>query len=81
LFRSAVLKAQFELIHPFRDGNGRIGRMLVPLIMYTKGLLSKADVLYQFISGTEQGTSTIRRFFRSQPKEIGIIGFHSFYVR
>lgn len=41
LVQLAVLKAQFELIHPFCDGNGRIGRMLVPLIMYNKGLLSK----------------------------------------
>jgi Fic family protein len=40
LVQLAVLKAQFELIHPFLDGNGRIGRMLVPLILYHKKILS-----------------------------------------
>lgn len=40
LVQLAILKAQFELIHPFLDGNGRIGRMLVPLILYQKKVLS-----------------------------------------
>jgi Fic family protein len=40
LVQLAVVKAQFELIHPFLDGNGRLGRMLVPLFLYEKGLLS-----------------------------------------
>jgi Fic family protein len=40
LVQLAILKAQFELIHPFRDGNGRIGRMLVPLILYNKKIIS-----------------------------------------
>jgi len=40
LVQLAVLKGQFELIHPFRDGNGRIGRMLIPLILFQKKLLS-----------------------------------------
>lgn len=39
LVQLSVLKAQFELIHPFCDGNGRIGRMLIPLILYEKGLI------------------------------------------
>ena len=40
LVQLAVVKAQFEIIHPFLDGNGRVGRMLVPLFLFTKNLLS-----------------------------------------
>jgi Fic family protein len=40
LVQLAVAKAQFELIHPFLDGNGRIGRILIPLFLFEKGLLS-----------------------------------------
>jgi Fic family protein len=41
LVQLAVTHAQFEIIHPFIDGNGRIGRILIPLYLYEKGLLSR----------------------------------------
>lgn len=41
LVQLAVIHAQFEIIHPFRDGNGRIGRMLVPVFLYDKRLLTR----------------------------------------
>lgn len=36
----AILHAEFEALHPFLDGNGRLGRMCVPLFMYCKNLIS-----------------------------------------
>lgn len=41
LVHLAVTHAQFEIIHPFIDGNGRLGRILIPLFLFEKNLLSR----------------------------------------
>ena len=38
LVRCAAAHYQFEAIHPFFDGNGRVGRMLLPLMLHEKGM-------------------------------------------
>ena len=39
LVQLAVLHAEFEALHPFLDGNGRLGRMCVPLFLFKAGLI------------------------------------------
>lgn len=59
IVKAALIHAEFELIHPFDDGNGRIGRLLMPLYLMKQGsivspslylsgyLEAKRDVYYQ----------------------------------
>nr|WP_240195005.1 Fic/DOC family N-terminal domain-containing protein [Desulfobulbus rhabdoformis] len=41
LVQLAILHAEFEALHPFLDGNGRLGRMLIPLFMHQAGLIQQ----------------------------------------
>jgi len=45
LLQAGLVYSQFETIHPFLDGNGRMGRLLVPLLLHHRGMLTH-PVLY-----------------------------------
>lgn len=48
LIRAALAHVEFEALHPFEDGNGRIGRMLITLMLWNLGTLSQPSF---FVSG------------------------------
>lgn len=44
LVQAAIAHYQFEAIHPFADGNGRVGRLLIPLYLFDRGVTSEPNL-------------------------------------
>ncbi|MFW6308639.1 MAG: Fic family protein [bacterium] len=78
LVRIAIIHAQFETIHPFLDGNGRIGRILIPLYLYEVNLINSPNL---FISEVlEKDKHKYYRLLNSTRKEDGWNDWIKFFL-
>lgn len=79
LIVAGIAHYQFEAIHPFLDGNGRIGRILIPLILYEKGLLRYPSL---FISEYfEEHRSEYYRLLNQVSGKGDFTGWMQFFLR
>jgi len=86
LVRIAIIHVQFESIHPFLDGNGRIGRILIPLYLYDVNLIDSPNLFisevlekdkhkyYRLLNGTRKDDNGwndwIKFFLESVNKQV-----------
>tara|TARA_R110002050_G_scaffold269917_2_gene412737 strand:- start:283654 stop:284775 length:1122 start_codon:yes stop_codon:yes gene_type:complete len=67
LIKAAMTHIEFEALHPFKDGNGRIGRMLITLMLWQSGTISAPHfyVSGYFEENKDQYIDTMRRVSES----------------
>jgi Fic family protein len=72
LIQCAIMHEQFEAIHPFLDGNGRVGRLLITLFLIERGRLSQ-PLLYlsQYFEARRQGYYTALQRVRTEGDWLG----------
>ncbi len=63
LAQLAIVHAQFEIIHPFLDGNGRIGRILIPLFLFERKVLPRP--MFYMSADLEQNRDEYTRRLRA----------------
>jgi len=77
LIQTAIMHAQFEIIHPFSDGNGRTGRILIPLFLWCKQRIS-SPMFYiseYFDENRDQYIENLRRISADKDWENWILFF------
>jgi Fic family protein len=76
LIQTAVVHAQFEVIHPFKDGNGRIGRVLIPLFLYQqRALATPMFYLSEYLEANRERYYDRLRGISAQEDWLGWIAF------
>ncbi len=78
LIQCAVVHAQFEILHPFKDGNGRIGRLLIPLFLYQKQAL--ASPMFYVSEYLEEHRETYYQRLRDIGQEDGWTNWVEFFL-
>jgi Fic family protein len=77
LIQTAIMHAQFEIIHPFLDGNGRTGRILIPLFLWCKDRIA-SPMFYiseYFDDNRDQYVENLRRISDAKDWEHWILFF------
>lgn len=78
LVQTALLHAQFEIIHPFDDGNGRIGRILIPLFLMKRGCIVSPSL---YMSGyLERNRDTYYQRLENITKKGDWLGWVTFFL-
>ncbi len=78
LVQLAIVHVEFEALHPFRDGNGRLGRMLIPLFLYQRKLLASPDF---YMSGyLEANRETYLERLRAVSRDDDWTGWCAFFL-
>ena len=79
LVQLALVHAEIEAIHPFLDGNGRIGRLLIPLFLKDKGVLRTPNF---YLSGyLERNGDEYRNRLLAVSKDDDWTGWCAFFLR
>ena len=73
----AIAHAQFETIHPYRDGNGRLGRALIPIQL---ALLTE-DIPILFLSEIIEVYKPSYHRFLTESRKGNIVGFVKFFLQ
>ena len=78
LVKTAITHLEFEALHPFNDGNGRIGRMLITLMLWSTGTISEPHF---YISGyLEENKARYINEMRNVSKNNDWEGWCSFFL-